>query len=65
MARRCEQCGKGPATGHSVSHSNRKTNRRFLPNLVVKRFFDPIKQIFKKRKICTRCLRTMRKNTKV
>jgi large subunit ribosomal protein L28 len=33
MARRCEICGKGPLTGHSVSHSNRKTKRRYLPNL--------------------------------
>lgn len=34
MSRRCELTGKGPLTGHKVSHSNRKTLRRFLPNLV-------------------------------
>jgi large subunit ribosomal protein L28 len=34
MSRRCELTGKGPLTGHKVSHSNRKTKRRFLPNLV-------------------------------
>ncbi|MFU2157827.1 MULTISPECIES: 50S ribosomal protein L28 [Caldisericum] len=33
MANRCEICGKGPITGNRVSHSNRKTKRRFLPNL--------------------------------
>ena len=33
MSRRCELTGKGPLTGHKVSHSNRKTKRRFLPNL--------------------------------
>ncbi|HML13404.1 MAG TPA: 50S ribosomal protein L28 [Xanthobacteraceae bacterium] len=33
MARRCELTGKGPQVGHKVSHSNRKTKRRFLPNL--------------------------------
>jgi large subunit ribosomal protein L28 len=33
MARRCELTGKGPLAGHKVSHSNRKTKRRFLPNL--------------------------------
>ena len=33
MARRCELTGKGVLTGHKVSHSNRKTKRRFLPNL--------------------------------
>lgn len=33
MARRCDLTGKGPQTGHKVSHSNHKTKRRFLPNL--------------------------------
>ena len=34
MSRRCELTGKGALTGHLVSHSNIKTKRRFLPNLV-------------------------------
>ncbi|MCU0818075.1 MAG: 50S ribosomal protein L28 [Beijerinckiaceae bacterium] len=34
MSRRCELTGKGALVGHKVSHSNRKTKRRFLPNLV-------------------------------
>ena len=34
MSRRCDLTGKGPQTGHRVSHSNRKTKRRFLPNLL-------------------------------
>ena len=34
MSRRCELTGKGPQTGHKVSHSNIKTKRRFLPNLL-------------------------------
>ena len=33
MSRRCELTGKTAQTGHKVSHSNRKTKRRFLPNL--------------------------------
>ncbi|HXH63271.1 MAG TPA: 50S ribosomal protein L28, partial [Gemmatimonadales bacterium] len=33
MARVCELCGKGPATGHNVSNANNKTNRRWYPNL--------------------------------
>ncbi len=33
MARRCSLSGKQAQSGHNVSHSNRKTNRRFLPNL--------------------------------
>jgi large subunit ribosomal protein L28 len=34
MSRRCELTGKSALTGHKVSHSNRKTKRRFLPNLL-------------------------------
>ena len=33
MARRCSITGVGPQSGNNVSHSNRKTRRRFLPNL--------------------------------
>jgi large subunit ribosomal protein L28 len=33
MAARCDICGKGPSTGHNVSHSVRRTKRRWLPNL--------------------------------
>ena len=34
MTRRCELTGKSVLTGHLVSHSNRKTKTRFLPNLL-------------------------------
>jgi large subunit ribosomal protein L28 len=33
MSRVCELTGKGPQSGHNVSHANNKTKRRFLPNL--------------------------------
>ncbi len=33
MSRRCELTGKGPMSGHNVSHANNKSKRRFLPNL--------------------------------
>jgi large subunit ribosomal protein L28 len=33
MAKRCELTGIGVQSGNNVSHSNRKTRRRFLPNL--------------------------------
>jgi large subunit ribosomal protein L28 len=34
MSRRCELTGKTAQVGHKVSHSNIKTKRRFLPNLI-------------------------------
>ena len=35
MAKKCELTGTGPMSGNNVSHSNRKTRRRFLPNIQV------------------------------
>ncbi|MEM6627716.1 MAG: 50S ribosomal protein L28 [Pseudomonadota bacterium] len=34
MSRQCELTGIKPMVGNNVSHSNRKTKRRFLPNLI-------------------------------
>jgi large subunit ribosomal protein L28 len=34
MSRQCDLTGKAPQVGHKVSHSNIKTKRRFLPNLL-------------------------------
>jgi len=34
MSRRCDLTGKSALVGHKVSHSNIKTKRRFLPNLL-------------------------------
>ena len=33
MARRCELTGKTVQAGNKVSHANKKSRRRFLPNL--------------------------------
>lgn len=33
MSRVCELTGKAVMSGNNVSHANRKTRRRFLPNL--------------------------------
>lgn len=41
MSRICQITGKKAMVGNSVSHSNRKTKRRFNPNLQEKRFFVP------------------------
>ena len=34
MTWRCELSGKSAQVGHKVSHSNIKTKRRFMPNLL-------------------------------
>lgn len=58
MSKVCEKCGKGPKSGHNVSHSKRRTKRRFLPNLVEKKILDLKTGESKKMKICTKCLKT-------
>ncbi len=47
--------------GHSVSHSNRKTKRRFLPNLQKKRFYIPEKDQWVELKVTTSAMRTIDK----
>jgi large subunit ribosomal protein L28 len=59
MSQRCEVCGKGPASGHAVSHSEIKTLRRFEPNLQWVRVVEGGR--VRRVRMCTRCLRTSRK----
>ena len=33
MSRKCSVTGKGPLSGHNVSHAQNKTKRKFLPNM--------------------------------
>ncbi len=39
MSRVCQVTGKRPMAGNNVSHANNKTRRRFLPNLISRRFW--------------------------
>jgi len=41
MSRVCQITGKKVMVGNNVSHSKRRTKRRFYPNLFVKRFYLP------------------------
>jgi large subunit ribosomal protein L28 len=54
--------GKRPITGNSVSHSNIKTKRRFLPNLQQKRFFLAEENRWITLKVSTEGIRTINKN---
>ncbi|MGI3225352.1 50S ribosomal protein L28 [Streptomyces sp. GTA36] len=33
MAANCDVCGKGPGFGNNISHSHRRTPRRWNPNI--------------------------------
>ncbi len=61
MARRCELTGKEPQFGHNVSHSNRKTNRRFVPNLQKATFYSDMLRRKIPLRVCTRALRSVQK----
>jgi large subunit ribosomal protein L28 len=59
MSRRCELTGKAVQTGNKVSHSNRKTRTRFLPNLLnVTLISDTLGKGFKLR-VAAAALRTV------
>lgn len=62
MARVCQVTGKKQIGGHTVSHSNIKTKRRFLPNLQKKRFFFAEEDRWVTLKVSTDALRTINKN---
>jgi len=61
MSKRCDLLGTKPQFGHNVSHSNRKTNRRFDPNLQQATFYsEALKQRVALR-VTTRAVRTVQK----
>ena len=52
----CDVCGKGPGFGMSVSHSHRRTNRRWNPNI------QPVRAqvapgTVRKLNVCTSCIK--------
>ena len=56
MGKFCEVCAKGTISGHNVSHSNRKTNRIWAPN--VQNVLVVVDGTVKRMNVCTRCLRS-------
>ena len=62
MPRTCDLTGNHGQSGHNVSHSNRKTNRRFHPNLQrVTLHSDALRREVLLR-VTTRALRTVTKH---
>jgi large subunit ribosomal protein L28 len=55
MAKVCSVCQKGPAFGHSRSHSMVASKRRFNPNLQKVRV--NVGGTPQRRYVCTRCLK--------
>ena len=61
MSRVCDITGKRVMVGNNVSRSNRKTKRKFYPNLQTKKFFIPESGEWITLKVSTNALRTIDK----
>ncbi|MFH0948077.1 MAG: 50S ribosomal protein L28 [Elusimicrobiota bacterium] len=56
MAFKCVVCDKKSTSGHRVSHSNKKSNRKFKPNLQnIKIMLDGKKSY---NYVCTKCIKS-------
>jgi len=62
MARVCEVTGVKPMSGNNVSHSNRKTRRRFLPNLQVRRIWCEVTSRFVRVRVSRKGLKIIDRN---
>ncbi len=58
MAAVCDLCGRGPAFGKNISHSHRRTSRRFDPN--VQRVRALVDGAPRRVWVCTRCIKAGR-----
>ena len=56
MAAVCEICNKKPGFGHNVSHSHRRTNRRWDPNIQTVRV-DAGGGNTRRLQVCTSCIK--------
>jgi len=55
VAATCELCGKKPGFGYNVSHSHRRTKRRWNPN--IQRVRATVDGTPKRLQVCTRCIK--------
>ena len=61
MSKVCAITGKRPLVGNKVSHSNRKSKKRSMPNLVSKRFWVPSEGRYVRLKLSAAALRDVDK----
>ncbi len=61
MSRVCEITGKKVMVGNNVSHSKRRTRRKFYPNLFTKKFFIEEEERWITLKVSAAGMRTINK----
>ena len=61
MSRICDLTGKKAIVGNNVSFSNKKTKRKFNPNLQVKKFYIPEDDMWITLKVSTSAIKNINK----
>jgi ribosomal protein L28 len=61
MSRRCSISGKGPRFGNNVSHSHRKTAKKWSASIITRRIYVPEEDRWVRIKISNQMLRTIQK----
>ncbi|PSK99995.1 LSU ribosomal protein L28P [Murinocardiopsis flavida] len=59
MSRICQVTGKAPSFGATVSHSHRRTKRRFDPNIQTKRYWLPSERRHVRLRVSAKGIRTI------
>ncbi|MCO1655159.1 50S ribosomal protein L28 [Pseudonocardia humida] len=61
MSRRCQLTGREPGFGRNVSHSHKRTSRRWDPNIQVRRYWLASESRFVRLRLSVRGMRTVDK----
>ncbi|MEV0602091.1 50S ribosomal protein L28 [Streptomyces sp. NPDC050315] len=59
MSAHCQLTGRAPAFGNTISHSHRRTPRRFDPNIQRKRYWLPSENRFVRLRLSTKAIKTV------
>jgi large subunit ribosomal protein L28 len=61
MSKTCQVTGRKPSFGNNVSHSHRKTRRRWDPNIQTQRFYVPSEKRWVKLTLSAKGIKTINK----
>lgn len=61
MSKICQLSGTKPAFGNSISHSHRRTRRRFDPNVHTQRYWLPSERRWVRLTLSARSIKTVNK----
>jgi large subunit ribosomal protein L28 len=62
MSRRCQVTGREPGFGKQVSHSHRRTSRRWNPNIQSRRYYVPSEGRHVTLRVSAKGIKTIDKN---